>query len=53
MKNLKKLTKSNLKKISGGDAPVCGDNEIPCHYFNESGSSSYWSCEPAVYSCRK
>ncbi|WP_185117621.1 bacteriocin-like protein [Chryseobacterium sp. PMSZPI] len=52
MKNLRKLTKSNLKKINGGNAPVCGEDEIPCHHSAQPGIPAYWTCEFAAYGCR-
>ncbi|WP_412851056.1 bacteriocin-like protein [Chryseobacterium sp. PMSZPI] len=52
MENLKKLSKSDLKKINGGNAPICGENEIPCHHFGKPGHPSYWTCEFIGYGCR-
>ncbi|WP_157859440.1 bacteriocin-like protein [Chryseobacterium angstadtii] len=51
MKNLKKLEKSELKKINGGNAPVCEGGQIACRY-KEPGFPAYWSCEPAEFGCR-
>ncbi|WP_410493646.1 bacteriocin-like protein [Chryseobacterium sp. PMSZPI] len=52
IENLKKLSKSDLKKINGGNAPICGENEIPCHHFGKPGHPSYWTCEFIGYGCR-
>nr|WP_315032571.1 hypothetical protein [uncultured Chryseobacterium sp.] len=52
MKNLKKLAKSDLKKINGGNAPVCEPGFIACRYKAQDGFPAYWSCEPAGYGCR-
>lgn len=52
MKNLKKLTKSELKKVKGSGAPLCPEGEIPCRHASQPGIPAYWSCEPATLGCR-
>ncbi|WP_156172884.1 bacteriocin-like protein [Chryseobacterium lactis] len=52
MKNLKKLVKSELKKIHGGGAPICPEGEIPCRHAAKPGIPAYWSCEPETLGCR-
>jgi hypothetical protein len=52
MKNLKKLTKSSLKKISGGNAPQCEGDTVACRHKAEGGVPAYWTCEPAATGCR-
>ncbi|MBP2616716.1 bacteriocin-like protein [Chryseobacterium jejuense] len=51
MKNLKKLAKSELKKINGGNAPVCEPGARPCRYKAENGYPAYWSCVAEEYAC--
>ncbi|WP_410492856.1 bacteriocin-like protein [Chryseobacterium sp. JM1] len=48
MKNLKKLAKSELKKINGGNAPECPEGTTPCYHRRNGDIPSYWSCEPGV-----
>ncbi|CEJ68646.1 bacteriocin-like protein [Chryseobacterium oranimense] len=48
MKNLKKLVKSDLKKINGGSAPECPDGTTACYHRPQNGIPSYWTCEPGV-----
>ncbi|UKB82489.1 hypothetical protein LF887_15915 [Chryseobacterium sp. MEBOG06] len=52
MKNLKKLAKSELRKINGGNAPSCEGGQIACRHKAEDGFPAYWSCEPAELGCR-
>lgn len=51
MKNLKKLVKSDLKKINGGNAPVCETGTRACRYKAENGFPAYWSCVANEYPC--
>ncbi|MCJ7932550.1 MAG: hypothetical protein MUW56_02675 [Chryseobacterium sp.] len=51
MKNLKKLAKSDLKRIHGGNAPLCPEGTIACHHKAEGGIPAYWTCEPDSTSC--
>ncbi|WP_164464470.1 MULTISPECIES: hypothetical protein [unclassified Chryseobacterium] len=53
MKNLKKIAKSNLKKIYGGNAPVCEYGQIACRYPAADGYPAYWDCVPVEYGCRR
>ncbi|MDR2235236.1 MAG: hypothetical protein LBE92_03855 [Chryseobacterium sp.] len=52
MKNLKKLAKSELKKINGGSAPKCSNGEIPCFHEAQGSTPHYWTCEPVTIGCR-
>ncbi|WP_165601877.1 bacteriocin-like protein [Chryseobacterium contaminans] len=52
MKNLKKIVKSELKKIQGGDAPACEYDEIACRYPPSDGNPAFWVCEPIAFGCR-
>lgn len=52
MKNLKKIAKSNLKKIIGGAAPICEYGEMACRVPAEDGYPAYWVCVPVGYGCR-
>lgn len=52
MKNLKKLVRTELKNVQGGNAPQCGEGQIACHHKGENGSPSYWSCEWAETYCK-
>ncbi|MBP2616717.1 bacteriocin-like protein [Chryseobacterium jejuense] len=51
MKNLKKIVKSELKKIHGGNAPVCEYDEIACRYPPADGNPAFWTCEPIAHGC--
>lgn len=51
MKNLKKLTKSVLKRINGGNAPVCEPGTRACRYSGENGQPAYWNCVAKEYPC--
>ncbi|WP_347217358.1 hypothetical protein [Chryseobacterium sp.] len=51
MKNLKKLAKSELKKINGGNAPECPDNTTPCYIFPPKGGPGRWRCIPTSEEC--
>ncbi|MCT2562033.1 bacteriocin-like protein [Chryseobacterium herbae] len=48
MKNLKKLAKSDLKKINGGSAPDCPAETTPCYHGPKNGIPSHWTCEPGI-----
>ncbi|WP_153816325.1 MULTISPECIES: bacteriocin-like protein [Chryseobacterium] len=52
MKNLKRLTKSTLKNINGGNAPQCEAGLIACRHKAEDGVPAYWTCELAATGCR-
>ncbi|WP_165835294.1 bacteriocin-like protein [Chryseobacterium viscerum] len=45
MKNLKKLSKSNLKTIIGGSAPLCDAGYMACRVKDENGKL-IWECLP-------
>lgn len=51
MKNLKKLTKTDLKKINGGNAPVCPLNTTECYYPPRNGNPGYWKCVSITFGC--
>ncbi|RXM51785.1 hypothetical protein BOQ64_12830 [Chryseobacterium sp. CH25] len=51
MKNLKKLAKSELKNIHGGNAPDCEPGTRACRYKAENGFPAYWSCVAIEYAC--
>lgn len=51
MKNLKKITKAELKSIHGGNAPVCEPGTRPCRYKAQDGYPAYWSCIAIEYAC--
>ncbi|WP_164466548.1 bacteriocin-like protein [Chryseobacterium nakagawai] len=51
MKNLKKLVKSELKSINGGNAPICEPGSRACRYKAENGFPAYWSCVSKEYQC--
>ncbi|MET3530536.1 bacteriocin-like protein [Chryseobacterium flavum] len=44
MKNLKKLTKRELKNINGGNAPDCPEGTTPCYIPGSNGFPSRWKC---------
>ena len=52
MKNLKKIAKSELKKINGGAGPniTCRPGTIACPY-KEPGLPIYWICESIETAC--
>jgi len=45
MKNLKKLSKTNLKMINGGNAPLCDAGYMACRTRDENGKL-IWDCLP-------
>ncbi|MEN5308132.1 hypothetical protein ABE425_11490 [Chryseobacterium cucumeris] len=45
MKNLKKLSKGNLKLINGGNAPLCNAGFMACRVRDENGAL-IWECLP-------
>ncbi|AYZ11756.1 hypothetical protein EGY05_07395 [Chryseobacterium arthrosphaerae] len=45
MKNLRKLSKVNLKKINGGSAPLCESGFMACRVRDENGNL-IWECLP-------
>ncbi|MGI9582825.1 hypothetical protein [Chryseobacterium sp.] len=49
MKNLRKLTKRNLKTIIGGNAPLCDTGYVACIVDRTPTGSPIWDCLP---SCR-
>ncbi|MCS3531326.1 bacteriocin-like protein [Chryseobacterium sp. JUb7] len=51
MKNLKKLAKSDLKRINGGNPPDCEVNTIECYYPPKNGNPGYWRCVPVNVGC--
>lgn len=51
MKNLKKLSKSDLKKINGGNAPECPTNTVECYYPPKNGIPGYWKCVSVTFGC--
>jgi len=52
MKNLRKLAKSDLKKINGGNAPECPSGTTACYHPRKNGFPSYWTCEPDGTVCK-
>ncbi|MEG0927471.1 MULTISPECIES: bacteriocin-like protein [Chryseobacterium] len=50
MKNLKKLAKSELRKINGGNAPECPTGTHECYYTGKDGSQR-WRCIPETMNC--
>ena len=52
MENLKKLSKTDLKKVKGGNAPVCEPGLIACRHRAENDIPAYWTCEPSETGCR-
>lgn len=50
MKNLKKLLKSDLKKINGGNAPECPTGTLAC-YIRPNSGSPFWRCVPETMDC--
>ncbi|WP_449243641.1 bacteriocin-like protein [Chryseobacterium paludis] len=52
MKNSKKLTKSELKGINGGNAPECPVGSIACYHRPQNGIPSYWTCELSSVGCK-
>ncbi|WP_157859459.1 bacteriocin-like protein [Chryseobacterium angstadtii] len=52
MRNLKKLSKRDLKTINGGGAPVCGTGYKPCIIGIDANDSPKWSCIPSNLPCK-
>ncbi|MFP7655499.1 MULTISPECIES: bacteriocin-like protein [Chryseobacterium] len=50
MKNSKKLSKSELKRISGGNPPDCTEG-IACYHRPKNGFPGYWTCNAGSSSC--
>jgi len=51
MKNLKKLLKSDLKKINGGNAPECTPGTTACYIPGSNGIPPRWKCVPDSVEC--
>ncbi|WP_157859439.1 bacteriocin-like protein [Chryseobacterium angstadtii] len=51
MKNLKKLTKPDLKKINGGNAPECPEGTTACYIPPKNGFPSRWKCISNTMEC--
>lgn len=51
MKNLKKLPKSALKKINGGNAPECPEGTTACYIPPKNGFPSRWRCVLNTMEC--
>nr|WP_315032570.1 hypothetical protein [uncultured Chryseobacterium sp.] len=51
MENLKKLTKTDLKKINGGNAPECPPDTTPCLILGQNGFPHRWRCVPVTQEC--
>jgi hypothetical protein len=51
MKNLQKLTKSDLKRINGGNPPECPVNTMECYYPPKNGNAGYWRCVSITSGC--
>lgn len=50
MKNSKKLTKSELERIVGGNPPLCTEG-IVCYHPPKKGFPGYWTCNVGATSC--
>jgi len=46
MKNLRKLSKSNLKTIKGGNAPLCDSGYMACRVGKTPSGAPIWECLP-------
>lgn len=46
MKNLRKLSKKNMKTISGGSAPLCESGYMACRVGKDANGSPIWECLP-------
>jgi len=46
MKNLRKLSKSNLKTIKGGSAPLCDSGYMACRVGKTPSGAPIWECLP-------
>jgi hypothetical protein len=51
MKNSRKLTKSDLKKINGGNAPECPTGTTACYIPGKNGIPPRWRCVPDTQEC--
>ncbi|WP_167030173.1 bacteriocin-like protein [Chryseobacterium sp. Tr-659] len=51
MKNVKKLAKSELKKINGGNAPECPTGTTACYIPGNNGAPPRWRCLPDTIDC--
>lgn len=50
MKNFRKLAKSDLKGINGGNAPECPAGTQACYYTGTDGSQR-WRCISETSEC--
>lgn len=51
MKNLRKLSKTDLKKINGGNAPDCPVGTTACYIPGKNGIPSRWKCVLDTIGC--
>ncbi|WP_164465220.1 bacteriocin-like protein [Chryseobacterium lactis] len=51
MKNSRKLTKSDLKKINGGNAPDCPTGTTACYIPSKNGFPPRWTCVLNTQEC--
>lgn len=51
MKNLKKLSKKDLRTINGGGAPQCPAGYKPCLKADPNSEVPKWTCIPSNLSC--
>ncbi|CAM2989693.1 bacteriocin-like protein [Chryseobacterium flavum] len=52
MKNLRKLSKRNLKTIMGGNAPSCGSGYRACIVGWTEYETPIWDCIPSSSPCK-
>ncbi|SIS51866.1 hypothetical protein SAMN05421639_107118 [Chryseobacterium shigense] len=51
MKNLKKLSKRDLKTIVAGSAPTCDLDYKACVMGSDANGAPIWDCVPPSYPC--
>ncbi|MBP1168085.1 MULTISPECIES: hypothetical protein [unclassified Chryseobacterium] len=51
MKNLRKLLKSDLKSIIGGNAPECPEGTTACYIPGSNGIPPRWRCVQDSIGC--
>ncbi|PIF45627.1 bacteriocin-like protein [Chryseobacterium sp. 52] len=51
MKNLKRLSKKDLKTIKGGSAPSCDLDYKACVTGRDENGAPVWDCLPPSYPC--
>jgi hypothetical protein len=52
MKNLRRLSKKDLRTVNGGNAPLCESGYRACVTARDENGSPIWDCIASQFPCR-